>query len=109
MASAATGSADHQALFDEVLGTVTKVLIDVIGEEFYEECEITLDSTFAEDMELESTEVVQLVERLLETFDERVDFVQWFADFDLDDILKLTLGDLVTFVVTSLEETPTAG
>ena len=37
------------------------------------------------------------------TYRERVDFVTWLAGMELDDIIALTVGDVVGFVVASLQ------
>lgn len=109
MGSTVTGSAAHQALFDEVHQTVVDTIIEVVGQEFYEECEIDLDSSFAEDIELESTEMLGLAERMMEIYQDRVDFVQWFADMDLENIIDLTMRDLIDYIVSSLEAHDAAG
>jgi acyl carrier protein len=109
MGSVAADSAQHEALFQEVHKTLVDVLIDVVGEEFYEECEIGLDSTFAEDIELESTEILAIAEQMMEIYKDRVDFLQWFADMDLKDVIDLTVRDVVDFIVSSLEEHETVG
>jgi acyl carrier protein len=104
MGATVTGDARHQALFDEVHKTVIDTIIEVVGQEFYEESDITLDSSFAEDIELESTEVLEIGERLIEIYEGRVDFIQWFAEMDLEDLINITLRDFVEFIVTSLEQ-----
>lgn len=109
MGTVATESSQNPALFDEVHQTVVGTIIDVVGQEFYEESEIGLDSTFAEDIELESTELLEIAERLIETYEGKVDFVEWLADMDLEDIIDISLRDFVEFIVTSLEELETAG
>lgn len=94
---------DRQALHASVQATVVKTIITVVGEEFYEEAEIGLDSTFAEDIDLESMEVMEISEQLMESFGEKVDFVGWFAEMELEDLVTLTLGMVVDFIVASLE------
>ena len=91
-------------LFAAVRTTVETAICDVVGDWYYEECGIGLDSTFAEDMELESIEVMEIAERLIEEYEGRVDFVAWFADMELDDLIELTLGSVVGFIVASLED-----
>ena len=56
---------------------------------------------FDEDLELESIEFVALAEQLLERYGEQVDFVGWLATMELDEIIALTVGQLVDFVVTA--------
>jgi acyl carrier protein len=96
----------HDVLFDEVHKTVLDVIKDVVGEDFFEESEIELDSSFAEDIELESMEILQIGEQLIAIYEERVDFIQWLADMDLKEIVDLTLRDFVDFIVSELEEHP---
>jgi acyl carrier protein len=103
MEAIAAAADEHEALFDEVHQTVIRIIIDVVGEEFYEEFEIGLDCSFAEDIELESTEVLQIGEQLIETYGEKVDFVQWLADMQVTELISLTLRDVVNFIVTALE------
>ena len=93
------------ALYDAVRTTVETAIRDVVGEWYYEECQIGLDSTFAEDIQLESMEVMEVAERLIEEYEGRVDFVAWFADMELEDLIELTVGSIVDFIVASLEGT----
>jgi acyl carrier protein len=87
---------------DEVLAEVRSLLVDVIGDDFLLDTEIELDTSFNEDLELESIEFVALSERLLERYGSQVDFVAWMAEMDLDEIIALTVGELVDFIVTSV-------
>lgn len=86
-----------------VHATVVQTIIEVVGVEFYEEAEIGLDSTFAEDIDLESMEVMEISERLMEIYGDKADFVGWFAEMELEDLVTLTLGVVVDFIVASLE------
>jgi acyl carrier protein len=90
-------------LCDGVRTTVETAIRDVVGELYYEECQVGLDSTFAEDIQLESMEVMEVAERLIEEYEGRVDFVAWFADMEFDDLIELTVGSVVDFIVASLE------
>lgn len=91
------------SLYDSVRTTVETAIRDVVGEWYYEECRIGLDSTFAEDIQLESMEVMEVAERLIEEYEGRVDFVAWFGDMELDDLIALTVGSVVDFIVAALE------
>ena len=91
------------SLYDSVRTMVETAIRDVVGEWYYEECQIGLDSTFAEDIQLESMEVMEVAERLIEEYEGRVDFVAWFADMELDDLIALTVGGVVDFIVAALE------
>lgn len=91
-------SADHVA---DVLEVVQDMLVDVIGPEYLIDLSIGLDTSFDEGLELESLEFVALAEQLLQHYGGQVDFVAWLATMELDEIIGLTVGDLVSFIVAS--------
>ena len=85
----------------DVLETVGDILVDVIGPEYLLDLEIGLQTRFDQDLEIESLEFVALAERLLHHYGGQVDFVAWLATMELDEIIALTVGDLVKFIVVS--------
>jgi len=85
----------------DVLETVSDILVDVIGPEYLLDLEIGIQTRFDEDLEIESLEFVALAERLLHHYGGQVDFVAWLATMELDEIIALTVGDLVKFIVVS--------
>lgn len=96
---------DHQIeqqLLDETLEVVRDMLVEVIGREYLVGLTIDLDTSFDVDLQLESLEFVALAERLVQRYGDRVDFVAWLASLELDEIIALTVGDLVAFVASSL-------
>ena len=88
---------------ESVLAELERILTEVVGEDLLLDGPITLDTSFDADLQLESIEFVALSEQLLTTYGERVDFVTWLAGMELDDIIALTVGDVVGFVVASLQ------
>jgi acyl carrier protein len=92
----------------EVLGEVANLVREVIGEEWVSDVEITLNSSFADDLELESIEFVALAERLKVKYGKRVDFAGWLAKKELKEIIGLKVGDLVGFIVECLSKSETA-
>ena len=82
-----------------VLADLQVMLGDIIGEDFLLEDEVTMETSFDEDLQLESIEFVALAEKLLERYGEKVDFVTWLAGMELDEIIALSVGQLVDFVV----------
>ncbi|MGH9214599.1 MAG: acyl carrier protein [Acidimicrobiales bacterium] len=85
-----------------VRATVERLITEVVGEEFCEVYDIGLDSTFAEDLELESLEILELAERLIETYEGKVDFVGWFATMEFEELVELDVGTLVGFIASQL-------
>lgn len=84
-----------------VLADLERILVEVIGEDLLLDGPLTMDTSFDADLQLESIEFVALSERLLETYGEQVDFVGWLAGLELDEIVALTVGQLVTFVAAN--------
>ena len=94
----------------EVLAAITEMLRAVIGEdELLMVDEVTMATSFNEDLELESIEFVALAEELQTRYGEKVDFVGWIADLELDQLVAMTVGELVDFVAGCLTAEPEAG
>ena len=83
--------------YEAVLEEVRAVLIEVIGEDYLHEVPLNMDTTFEGDLELESIEFVALAERLQERYPE-INFVNWVADMQVDELMTLRLGQLVEFI-----------
>lgn len=81
-----------------VLAELERILVEVIGDDLLLDGPLTMETSFDQDLQLESIEFVALSEKLLETYGEQVDFVSWLAEMELDDIVALTVGQLVEFV-----------
>lgn len=86
---------------EEILATMTELLREVVGEAWANEVNITMDTSFSDDLELESIELVALAERVQGTYGGEIDFVGWLSTLELDEIIGLTVGDVVTFVERS--------
>ena len=98
----------HGASEDVILAYVRRHLGAIIGDPELLHTEITKNTTFGGDLELESIEFVALADRLRTEFGERVNFVAFLAKKQVDDMVALTVGDVVRFVATCLHEGPRA-
>ena len=83
-----------------VFGEVRTIIGKVMGEDFIAEIEIDEDTSFNLDLEVESIEFVALAEMLQEHYGEGIDFAGWMATMDVDEIIALTVGELVQFIVS---------
>src|SRR5690606_33900109 len=88
---------------EQVLVDLQRILDEVVGEDLLMGEDLTMETSFNEDLQLESIEFVALAEALLDTYGERVDFVTWMASMELDQVVALTAGQVVDFVVESLQ------
>lgn len=80
------------------LTIISGLIQEVIGEDWDLEEEITLETTFSEDLELESIEFVALAEKMQNTFGDEVNFVSWLSEKELDEVIDLKVGDVVEFI-----------
>ncbi len=87
----------------EVLNTVRELIYEVVGEDYAIDLEVEMETSFQDDLELESIEFVTLAERLMDTFGESVDFTSWIANMEVEEIIAMTVGQLVEYISKSLE------
>ena len=80
------------------LAVVVGLLRDATGESAEWAAKVTASSTLEEDLKLESFEVTALGERLRACFGEAVDLDRYLAGLDIDELIALTVGDVVAFV-----------
>jgi len=85
-----------------VLAQLSGMLQALLEEYGLDDAEITMDTTFHDDLELESVDLVALSGQLREHYGERVNFATFIAERDLEEIIALTVGELVRYIVASL-------
>ena len=85
---------------DDILRVVERLVLEVAGDELLLTGPITLTTSFNADLELESIEFVALAEKLQQHYGAAVDFVGWISKKELDQIIALTVGELVEFIAT---------
>ena len=87
---------------DLILAELRAMLIEVIGAEYALSFDIDMDTSFEADLELESIEFVKLAAMLAERYGDRVDFVAFLAAKEVDQIIEMTVGELVTYIASCL-------
>lgn len=85
---------------EQILQAVSDSLVEIAGDEILIAGPITPATSFNADLELESIEFVALAEKLQQRFDGTVDFVGWISKKELDQIIALTVGELVEFIAS---------
>ncbi|AIG77649.1 MULTISPECIES: acyl carrier protein [Amycolatopsis] len=85
-----------------VLADLTVMLRELLEEYGLDDAEIGRDTKFHDDLELESIDLVTLSGRLRDHYGDRVNFAEFIAERELDEIIALTVGELVDHVVASL-------
>jgi len=95
-------SRELSAQEEHVLDDVRAVLVDVVGEDYLAEMEIDMGTAFYGDLDIESIELVALAEALQEKYGDQVDFAAWIGTLEIDDIIALTVGNLVTYIAGAI-------
>ena len=79
-----------------LLADVTRLLTGVIGTDWADR--ITEDARLDADLRMESIELLALAGSLRDHFGERVDLPAFVATLDIDQIIELSVGDVVAYV-----------
>ncbi|MDV7697926.1 acyl carrier protein [Chryseobacterium soli] len=85
---------NHEELFTLLKGFIT----EVIGAEFVEEMDITLESSFTKDLEMDSIEIVSFSEKIKAHFGDQIDFTGWLSSMDLDQLIDLDLSMIINYI-----------
>ncbi|MGH3830834.1 MAG: phosphopantetheine-binding protein [Pseudonocardiaceae bacterium] len=94
---------------ERILVEVTRMLVEIIGEDYVLDMSIGMGTSFDADLELESIEFVRLAAKLTEHYGERVNFVAFLADRGIDEIINLTVGAVVRHVAHRMATSAAGG
>ena len=98
-----TPAVSTDAVLAEISGMLRTILSEYSLDEYgIDDAGIGMDSRFYDDLELESIDLVALAGMLRQRYGDAVNFAEFIADLDLDQIIKLTVGELVEYVATAL-------
>lgn len=90
-------AASPAVVLEEIRDMLARVLD---GYELGGDTEITMETTFQEDLELESIDLVELAAQLETRYGGRVNFAEFLAGLELEEIIELTVGRLVEHIVS---------
>lgn len=94
---------EEAATEDAVLAVIAGMLATILDEYGEDDVEIAMTTTFNRDLELESIDLVTLAGLLDERYGGRINFAEFVAAMEFDEIIDLTVGRLVEHVVQSLK------
>lgn len=83
---------------DDILQQVIAVIRDAIAEDWVQDFEIDADTSLNNDLEIESIEFVSIADRLQKKFGSRVDLIGWLSQQNIEELIAMTVGDIVDFV-----------
>jgi acyl carrier protein len=88
-----------------VIDEITGILAEVLGEDFLLDTEVSAETSFSDDLALESIEFVELSERLQERYGQQVNLPAFIAHMDIDEIMAITVGQLAGYIQAQLAAT----
>jgi len=92
---------NEETVLVEITGMLREVLDGYLDGSDVAGIEVTMETRFHEDLEMESIDLVALGSRLSERYGEWVNFAEFIAGLELDEIIDLTVGRLVGYVVAA--------
>lgn len=87
---------------ERILAELTRMLVEIIGEDYVLALSIGMDTSFDADLELESIEFVRLAGKITQAYGSQMNFVAFLADKEIGEIIKLTVGDLVRHIANGI-------
>ena len=91
----------------QTLHEVKSILAEIMGDEFELDGPVERATEFSQDLELESIELVMFAEKMQEKYGDSINFADWLASMDLDEVMHLSVGDVVDFIDHWPSSTPT--
>ena len=86
------------AVLDDVAHMLRRVLADYDPDDI----EITMETTFHDDLELESIDLVDLAGMLHEHYGDRVNLAEFLTAMDVEKIINMPVGTLVDYIAGRL-------
>ena len=83
---------------EEILAVLQGFITEVIGEEFVEDIDIKMETSFTKDLEMDSIELVSFSEKVKRHFGQQIDFPGWLSGMDIDEMIGLTISDIIKFI-----------
>ena len=88
---------------ETILSDVSKIIVDVIGEEYLGDYVMTPETSF-EELDLESIDIVVMAEKLKTFYGEKLTLDDWWEELQEKQNLEVRAGDLVEYIKKCLSE-----
>lgn len=92
-------TASKQTVLEEIIAIIRKT----VNEDWIEDFDISAETSFNDDLELESIEFVGIAEKIQEHYGAHISFIDWLSTLKIEQIIALRVGDLVDFVSAGLQ------
>lgn len=84
---------------DLLFAEMKQYISDIIGADIVEELDVTKESNFTKDLEMDSIEIVAFAEKVRAKYGDTIDFAGWLSTMDLDQLINLKLDDIINYIV----------
>ncbi|MDR2122918.1 MAG: acyl carrier protein [Flavobacteriaceae bacterium] len=84
---------------EKIYELLKQFITEIIGEDIAKELDITPDSIFTKDLEMDSIEIVSFAEKVKAEYGNGIDFNGWLSEMGMDKIISLSIKDIVNFIV----------
>jgi acyl carrier protein len=88
---------------DRVLEKIIEIIRTTVNEDWIADFDIDANTSFNDDLELESIEFVGIAEKIQEHFGQHIGFLEWLSSMKIEQIIALTVGDLADFVSSHIK------
>lgn len=95
-------TAELDPLGQDLLAEIVGLLADVTGEDERWAASVTADSRLEGDLHLESVEIAALTTLLTSAHGEGIRLSEFAASLDIDQLIGLTVGDVVSYLTSRL-------
>lgn len=89
---------------ERIFEQLKQFISEVIGADVAEELNITKESIFTKDLEMDSIEIVAFAEKVKNYYGKNIDFTGWLSGLDLDELINLSLATIVIFISNALQQ-----
>jgi acyl carrier protein len=91
-------SKDPDVIFEKLKQFIT----EIIGADVVEELNISRNSIFTKDLEMDSIEIVSFIDKVNNYYDNKVDLTNWLYSKDLDGLINLSLNSIIDYILENL-------
>lgn len=88
---------------DAVLELVIAKIRSTIAEDWIQDYDIERETSFNEDLELESIEFVKIADALQAHYGTRIDIVSWLSGKNIQQLISLSVGELADYVAGAVQ------
>jgi acyl carrier protein len=88
--------------YDEVMAVVTDRIRRTVNEDWIQDFEISPQTRFDADLELESIEFVKIAEAIQDHYGSKLEIIAWLSGKSMEELIGFSVGALVDYIAAAL-------